>query len=460
MQSQPGMSQKAHELNIDGLVGPTHSYGGLSWGNIASGKSRLTISNPRAAALQGLRKMKFLFDLGLKQAVFPPQERPDIVTLRRLGFSGPDPEVLRQARDHDPHLLEACSSASSMWMANAATVSPSTDTADHRVHFTPANLVTQFHRSIEPDMTATLLKAIFSDKTRFAHHSPLPRGSHFRDEGAANHIRLCRTHAEPGVELFVYGTQSFSPSSRETKTFPARQSLEASHAVARLHHLDLEMTRFALQNPDLIDAGVFHNDVISVGNENVLLYHSLAFSDGPSVARDLQQTFSRRCQGELSLIEIPENRLSISDAIGSYVFNSQLLSLPDGSMALVSPIECQESSRVRSLIEELIQQDNPVQALHYIDVRQSMKNGGGPACLRLRVVVSEDELTSMHQAVLFSDQLYAELSDWVTNFYRDRLELSDLVDPDLLQESRTALDSLTQILQLGSVYPFQLAGAS
>ena len=86
-----------------------------------------------------------------------------------------------------------------------------------------------------------------------------------------------------------------------------------------------------------------------------------------------------------------------------------------------------------------------------------MKNGGGPACLRLRVALKEAEFTHMHGGVLFEDRLYTDFKTWVHQFYRDRLHPDDLADPQLLGESRAALDALTGLLGLGSVYDFQMA---
>src|SRR5687768_11173563 len=180
---------KAYEVNFDGLVGPTHNYAGLSYGNVASMSHKRSVSSPRQAALQGLAKMKFLADLGVKQAVLPPHPRPDIAALRRIGFTGSDADVLAKVQREDPVLLAAVSSSSSMWAANAATVSPSADTSDGRMHFTPANLVSLFHRSLEAPTTAAVLRAIFNDEKHFAHHPPLPATMHFSDEGAANHTR-------------------------------------------------------------------------------------------------------------------------------------------------------------------------------------------------------------------------------------------------------------------------------
>ena len=444
----------AYEVNFDGIVGPTHNYAGLSFGNIASQQHRHSASNPREAALQGLAKMKYLADLGLKQGVLPPQERPNIQMLRRVGFAGRDGDVLAEAAREEPRLLAAAYSASSMWAANAATVAPSADTADRRVHFTPANLVTQFHRSLEPPVTAAILKAIFSDESAFAHHAPLPSALYFGDEGAANHTRLCESYDAPGLEIFVYG-RAGSDTGLHPSIFPARQTREASAAISRLHQLAPSETTFIQQNPAAIDAGVFHNDVVSVGNQNVLLYHASAYADSSSAMEEVRRKFTAISSGPLHLIEVPENRVSVADAIQTYLFNSQLVSLPHEGMALIAPIECREHAGVHQFFTELIAADNPIRSVHYLDVRQSMRNGGGPACLRLRVVLTENELSLTHPGVLLTAVLYDQLIAWVNRHYREALRPEDLADPHLADEARTAIDELSRILNLGSIYAFQ-----
>jgi len=449
------MSGNASEVNFDGLVGPTHHYGGLSWGNIASQLHSGDISNPKHAAMQGLGKMKLLADLGIKQAVLPPHDRPDITTLRRLGFTGSDVQVLNEAHRKKLGLLEACSSASAMWAANAATVSPSIDTEDGRLHITPANLIGQFHRSLEPPTTKTVLSKIFSDDERFVIHAPLPAAMYLGDEGAANHTRLCRTYAELGIEIFVYGRSASDAPARTPKKFPARQSHEASETVARMHQLSSQRTVFIQQNPDAIDAGVFHNDVINVGNQNVLLYHEHAFVDTPSAIKGIRRVYRQYCGDDLITIEVGASQISLEGAVASYLFNSQLVTLPDGTMSLICASESMELEGSRVCIEKILEADNPIQSAHYVDVRQSMKNGGGPACLRLRVLLTDEEMAAMHQPVLLTDMLYHKLHAWIEKHYRDELRPDDLADPKLLHESRTALDELTQILQLGTIYPFQ-----
>jgi succinylarginine dihydrolase len=450
------MTTKAFEVNFDGLVGPTHNYAGLSYGNVASMEHGLTVSNPKAAVFQGLDKMKLLSDLGLVQGVLPPHERPDIRTLRRLGFRGSDAQVLSSAARESPLLLAACCSASSMWAANSATVSPSADTADGLVHFTPANLVSQFHRSLESEFTTLLLKAIFNDETAFLHHPALPAAAHMSDEGAANHTRLSSSLEKGGIELFVYGRQSFERADSAPRVFPARQTLEASSVIARLHRLDPSKTVFARQNPAAVDAGVFHNDVISVGNENVFLYHSQAYADTGSVISELKSAFRDSCHAELIAIEVSPHEVSVSEAVGTYLFNSQLVTLPDESMCLIAPLECSENEKTEHLLRQVIADaGNPIRHLHYTDTRQSMKNGGGPACLRLRVALTEAEKALAHQATFLTDKLYSDLRTWADRFYRDRIEPLDLADPALAEESKAALDALTQLLDLGSLYSFQ-----
>lgn len=451
------MTRAAHEVNFDGLVGPTHNFAGLSYGNRASMAHGGTVSSPREAALQGLAKMKFLADLGLKQAVLPPHERPHIPTLRRLGFSGSDADVLAKVRREDPVLLAALCSSSSMWAANAATVSPAPDTSDGRCHFTAANLVSLFHRSLETATTGAALRAIFHDDTRFAHHDALPATAHLSDEGAANHTRLCARHGEPGIELFTFGRIASGAAAPLPRRYPARQSREASQAVARLHGLDPGRTVFVQQNAAAIDAGAFHNDVVAVGNEGVLLCHELAFADRPRALADVRRAFEGACGRELEIVEVPDDVVPLDDAVSSYLFNSQLVTLPNGAMALIAPAECREHPRVRPFLEHLIARAGAIRVMHYVDVRQSMQNGGGPACLRLRVVLTEDQLPAIRQGVLLDVALHARLKLWIERRYRDGLSADDLADPQLLDESRSALDELTVILGLGSLYDFQRA---
>lgn len=445
----------AHEVNFDGLVGPTHNYGGLSYGNVASQSNSQAVSSPKEAALQGLAKMKALMDMGFKQGVLAPQERPNVAALRSLGFAGTDAQVIEKAARDAMPLLAACSSASSMWTANACTVSPSADTADGRVHFTAANLNCKFHRSIEHPTTSRVLGAMFADERHFAHHAALPAVAQFGDEGAANHTRFCKGYGEAGVEFFVFGRSAFDSRFPAPSRYPARQTLEASQAVARLHGLSEAGVVYAQQNPAVIDQGVFHNDVIAVGNGEVLFHHEDAFLDTDKVLAELHDKLGR-VGGRFQAVCVPRAAVTVEDAVRSYLFNSQLLSRADGSMLLIVPEECRNNARVWSYLQTLTAEDGPIREVKVFDLKQSMQNGGGPACLRLRVALKDNELAAVNQGVILTPSLYDTLTGWVEKHYRDRLSETDLADPQLLTECRTALDELTQILKLGAVYPFQL----
>jgi succinylarginine dihydrolase len=444
---------QAREANFDGLVGPTHNYAGLSFGNVASQTNEKSVANPLAAAKQGLRKMKQLADLGFLQGVLPPHERPSLRLLRELGFSGSEKNVIERAAKDAPELLAAASSASAMWTANAATVSPSADTSDGRVHFTPANLTSKLHRAIEHEATRRTLQAIFADPTRFMVHEALPGTPALGDEGAANHTRFCSQYGERGVEFFVYGRSEYRRGPEPVR-YPARQTFEASRAVAQRHGLSEDGAVYAQQSPEVIDAGVFHNDVIAVGNRQTLFCHERAFVAQSDVYDQLRAQLSKT-GAQLNVIEVPDARVSVADAVTSYLFNSQLLARADGGDVLVVPQECRENPRVSAYLDDLLASGGPIGEVLVFDLRESMKNGGGPACLRLRVVLNEAERQAVNPGVWIDDALFARLDAWIGKHYRDRLAPSDLADPSLLIESRTALDELTQILGLGSLYDFQ-----
>ncbi len=440
-----------HEFNFDGLVGLTHNYGGLSAGNVASTKNEGRTSNPRAAALQGIAKMRFVSGLGIGQGVLPPPARPCLRALRCLGLSGSDEHVLARAATHHEHLLRLCSSSSAMWAANAATVAPSADTADGRVHFVPANLQTMFHRAIEADTTTRTLRLIFADAAHFCVHEPLPATSHFADEGAANHTRLI-TKGKAAVHLIAWGRRAFDPIiSQGPRRFLARQTYEASAALGRALSLDATRVLLPQQDPAGIDAGAFHTDVLAVGHDDFLMLHEQAFVDADGLCARLNVLLG----AELHVLLAREAELPVADAVAAYPFNSQLLTLPSGAMVIVAPEDSRDNAPARRFLERVIAESNPVEAVHYLDVRESMDNGGGPACLRLRVALSDLEVHALTGRVLLDDALACDLEAWATKHYRDRLIAQDLGDVSLWREVMTALDELSQLLNLPGLYAFQ-----
>ncbi len=412
------------EINFDGIVGPTHNYAGLSFGNLAATANKGETAYPRAAALQGIAKMRHNLRLGLAQGLLPPHRRPNNDWLASLGTSA------EQASDT---LRAAALSASSMWAANAATVSPAPDTADGRCHLTVANLNTMAHRSHEWPETLAQLRLAFGDAAHFAVHPPIP--ATFGDEGAANHMRLVARHDAPGVEVFVYGVRGGA--------FPARQHVEASRALARLNRVDPQRTLFVAQSEEAIAAGAFHNDVVAVANEHVLFTHEQAFADKDSFYADL-----RRLLPEVEIVEVPASLVSLEEAVKSYLFNAQLVTLPEGGMALVLPGEARETPRVWAWLEQMAAGNGPIRRLALVDVRQSMANGGGPACLRLRVVADPAYVDSRF---LVDEAKLDAIAAVIAETWPETIALDDLADPTLWTRAAKARGALLDLLGLSEL---------
>jgi succinylarginine dihydrolase len=442
----------AEEINFDGLVGPTHNYAGLSEGNLASARNKDMVARPREAALQGIAKMRRLRGLGLAQGVLPPQERPNIAWLRTLGFTGGDRAVWERAWESEPTIARAALASSAMWAANAATISPSADCADGRLHASVANLQTMLHRILEAEQTERTLKRLLPDEDRFAVHAALLPHDALSDEGAANHMRLAASAGAPGVEVFVYGREAGEPKAG----FPARQTLEACRALARRHQLNDARTVFGRQAAAAIDAGAFHNDVVAVAHERVLFHHEDAFEDKATLYAEVRARAADLF--EPIFVEVPRDAVGLADAVSSYLFNSQLVSVPGAtSLTLIAPTEVRENNRASAFVREMVATPrSAIGAVEYVEVRESMRNGGGPACLRLRIVMTERERAAAAQGFFLSDALAAALEAWVRKHYREELAPADLGDPLLVDETQAALDELTRVLPLGGdFYPFQ-----
>ncbi|PZO69708.1 MAG: succinylarginine dihydrolase [Pelagerythrobacter marensis] len=363
---------------------PSHNYAGLSLGNLAATSHAGDVSYPRAAALQGLAKMEANRALGLAQGFFVPLPRPNDALLVQLGADERAERALRAA----------AWSASAMWTANAATVSPAPDTGDGRCHLTPANLVTMLHRGQEWPDTMRQLALAFADERHFVLHAPVPPS--FGDEGAANHMRLTEAHDDPGIEVFVFG--------RSGGRFPARQHEQASRAVARLHRLDRARTVFLEQNPEAIAAGAFHNDVVAVANGRVLFTHERAFADQQGAYAAIRAVFPA-----LEVVEVADSEVSLAEAIRTYLFNAQLLTMIP------------------------------------VDVRQSMANGGGPACLRLRVVADP---RTVDPRFLLDDAKAQRIGNVLDEHWPETIAPGEIGDPHLARRVRAARLSLLNALDL------------
>ncbi len=411
------------EINFDGIVGPSHNYAGLSLGNLASARHGGNVSYPRAAALQGLGKMRHNLSLGLVQGLLCPLPRPNHGFLGALGITEPVDETERRLR-------AAAWSASSMWTANAATVSPAPDTADGRCHLTAANLVTMPHRSQEWPDTVCQLRLAFADSAHFAVHDAVP--ACFGDEGAANHMRMGTSHAASGLEIFVYG--------KTGGAFPARQHEQASRAVARLHGLDPARCLFVEQSAEAIAAGAFHNDVVAVANERVLFTHEQAFADPEGTYAAIRAVLP-----EAEIVVVPASSVSLADAIASYLFNAQLLTLPGGEMGLVIPLEAWEHRAVRTWLDGMLASNGPIRRVLPVDVRQSMANGGGPACLRLRVVANP---ATVDPRFLLSEARADILEKVIAKAWPEQIDPADLGRDSLASSVIAARGALLSALGL------------
>jgi len=412
------------EINFDGLIGPTHNYAGLSSGNVASTRNRGDVSRPRAAALQGLQKMRRLMELGLPQGFLPPPKRPAAGALRRLGFRGSDAEVLRAAASADPALFCAACSASSMWAANAASVIAAADASDGRVHIVAANLATMLHRALEAESTYDTLRRVFADERGFGVHPPLPYASQFSDEGAANHMRLAPSHGAPGLNVFVHGEG-------HRGRYPERQSRRASEAVARLADLPAKRALYVRQSLSAIDAGAFHNDVVAVANEDVLLTHPAGFEDKAQVYAAIAAAVP-----QAQIVEV--EGISLEDAVTSYLFNSQLVTLPTGAMALIAPAEVREHAKVWAAVQRVLADCRRIERVEIVDVRESMRNGGGPACLRLRVPVSAKAAAAITPGYLLTPGRLDALGEIVERCWPTAIAPDDLVEADLWAAAEAA----------------------
>jgi succinylarginine dihydrolase len=413
------VSPVLREINFDGIVGPSHNYAGLSSGNLAATAHAGQVSHPRAAALQGLDKMRANLSLGLTQGVLLPHRRPNRDWLARLATGYADAAGLLQAQ---------AMSASAMWAANAATVSPAPDTTDGRCHLSVANLMTMPHRSHEwPETLAQLRTAFASDG--FAVHGPIP--APFGDEGAANHMRLAAAHDAPGVEVFVYTL----PGGR----FPARQHRQASEAIARAHGLDPARTLFVQQSEEAVAAGAFHNDVVAVANERVLFAHERAFADKERFYADL-----RRLLPEVEIVEVADSDVPLADAIASYLFNAQLVTT-DAGPTLVVPSEARANRPVWAWLDRHRAGNGPIRRVETVDVTQSMANGGGPACLRLRVVADP---ATVDPRFLVDAASLDTIADVVRRWWPEAINPGALGDAALVREVEAAHDHLVQALGL------------
>lgn len=439
------------------LPSPTYTFSGLSLGNQASMRSLGNTSSPRQLALQQLDLCMQLHHLGQTVLLSPPHERPALSELRNLGFSGSDADVQRSCAKHNPALLELVCSSSAIWVANSATFSPSIDTKDRKAHLSIANKASNFHRALEASFSFKLYQTLFRDKSCFICHPALPQGGQvFSDEGAANHLRLAASPGSSGLHLFAYGRHSLSRNIQQPLHYKPRQSSEASYAIARRHGLLKKSCYFLQQQPRTIDEGFFHLDLLALSANDFLLLHEESFMTIDEELHSLKIAMEEAALTPLHAMVVKAARLPLKEALRSYLFNSLPVVLDDGTVTLLAPKQCQTSTLSQIFLEELIHDPNtPINHVIYMDLSQSMANGGGPACLQIRFSLTDKEIAALHPSFYFDEMRYHILHRWVDKHFREQLSIEELADPELLKESQNALEEISQIYKLGSLYSFQ-----
>jgi succinylarginine dihydrolase len=433
-------SEALIEVNVDRIVAPTHHHGGLGVANRAAWRNRHLVSSPRAAALQGIRKMRLAADAGAVQLALPPTPRPDRAVLARMGVSSS-----RLADTDVRDLVAASSSSASMWVANSATFTSSIEAADGRPHLTPANLVSSFHRASEVRHTTRLLRRVF-DPARFVHHPALPASMAVRDEGSANHFCLARGPSQRGVHLFVFGARVLGEPARAGGEH-ARQTHEASAAIARLHRLDPQRTVFGQESRQAIAAGAFHADLVMLACGEILFFHEDSLADNEAVEAELTCKYREATGRQLHLLAVPHSMLTLEQAIDSYVFNSQVVEARSGGRLLLAPAQAETMAAARHALKMLVEHPaSAIDALHFVELTESMNNGGGPACLRLRLALTPAEVASLPPRMRIDSERCRELEAWVERSYRSELSIEDLGSAALVDECERAQVSIAEIL--------------
>jgi len=446
------------EVSFEGIAGPSHSFGGLALGDFASMASAGRKSHPRAAAKQCIYKIRLLLQNGVPVVILPPHERPALWFLRSLGYQGTDQEVLQSVVRSAAWLVPIIYSSSGMWCANSATVVPSADSTDGRCHVIVANLAANFHRSLEPPFVFEILQKILPASAGFAVQPNIPGDVNLWDEGAANHVRLSQDGA--GLHLFVHGRNAGQNVAKLIRdpgrdhVLP-RQTNEASLAVARLAKLPLERLVLGQQNQAAIDQGVFHNDVSCMSIGTTLIVHDQAFHEWAGLRQELDRRVTGLGLGPLQVIEVAGHEMSLAEAVRTYFFNSQLVAAPDDRLLMLCPACCRESGQAKTALDKMHSTLGSRLTTEFVDLSESLANGGGPACLRLRVAMTHEQLRAIPRAFVAHQALLDRLEAAVERFYREDLVLEDLKDPEFARECFSALDEMARLLGYDAIYSFQ-----
>jgi succinylarginine dihydrolase len=415
------------EVQIDSLVGLTHHFGAHAHGNLASQSHGGQVSCPQKAALQGLEKMKWVMDQGGPQWVLPPLRRPRLDVLQQLGFWGTNAQQLCANVWQDAsHLLKAVSSSSFIWTANLGYVAPRLDTQDGKLHLSISNLNSHFHRQLEAEARFVQLQYIFQKGDVVIHPPVNYRG--FEDEGAANHTRLEGPESGP-LHIFVHGGRH------------GRQQLEAQKCWVRQSGLVDDRVLYLEQSQTALEGGVFHNDVIATGHGQHYFIHEKAYTE--ESLDQLHSVFNAK--GDLILLITSQRDLDLSASVSTYLYNSQIIEKPNGHLSLLLPRECDRPD-VQGVLKSW-QRVKPMDE-HFMDLGESMMNGGGPACLRWRCLITEQQFQACHYGVQLTASLFQDLGEWILCHYPEHHRWEDLQASFWWKNEARAFEELSMILDI------------
>jgi len=114
-------------------------------------------------------------------------------------------------------------------------------------------------------------------------------------------------------------------------------------------------------------------------------------------------------------------------------------------MTLVVPSECQDNQPVWNWLQQMLAGNGPIRHVKVVDVRQSMANGGGPACLRLRVVADP---ATVDPRFMLDDAKAEAMEKVVAEFWPEQINPADIGSESLAATIRTARAQMLDLLGL------------
>ena len=263
------------------------------------------------------------------------------------------------------------------------------------------------------------------------------------------------TSAQPGVELFVYGRRGLRRRRRRRRAIRRGRRAKRREAIARRHGLDPARDAVRAAAP-----GQHRRRRVPQRRRRRRRRHvpALPRARVRRPAGGARRACATAVGGAFSALVIRDDELPLADAVGTYLFNSQLLPLRRRSLAARRAGGMPRASRSVAPARPARRDGSPIAEVLTFDLRQSMRNGGGPACLRLRVPLTDDDRRAMRGERVPRCRARCGARRLDPPALSRPARPADLRDPALLDESRRALDELTGLLRLPSIYPFQLRG--